>query len=544
MLPLLALLLLQVPVRQADAGQIAEQPIASDVARVTVFLRGAQVTREARNVRIPAGTTDLVFTGLTPALDPQSLQFDGDIAGGGDFVILSVAHRINYLEPDAPTPEILTLQGQLEVLQDSLALERALLDVYRQEEALLLETKNLGGDDGVQVEELRQAAAFYREQLTEIKRLILQTDRRIQALEEAIVRVQGQLGQLRQGRDRRTSEVVATVQAATPMQATLRLSYLTRAAGWTPRYDLRVEEVGAPLVLAYHADVQQTSGEVWDDVRLTLSTADPSRRSTAPELSPWFLGFYEPRPVPSYSLDAEEVVVPAQRVREADMRQEGELANLPSPPAPPPVVQAEGATSVTFEITIPYTIPPDGRPRTVQIQQADVPAEYRYFAAPKLEEAAYLTARVPEWEDYDLLSGPANLFLEGTYVGQSFLDVASTADTLVVSLGQDPGVVVERTKQRDFSDRQRLGTRREETLAFEIEVRNTKRRPIEIVVEDQVPRATNDQIDVDEVEADGADFNEETGLLRWRLTVAPQQTETVAFRYEVTYPSGRRVILE
>ncbi|MGI9175335.1 MAG: DUF4139 domain-containing protein [Rhodothermales bacterium] len=180
----------------------------------------------------------------------------------------------------------------------------------------------------------------------------------------------------------------------------------------------------------------------------------------------------------------------------------------------------------------------------MQIEDYEVPAAYRYYAAPKLAEAAYLTALVTGWEDLNLLSGPANLFFEGTYVGESFLDVAATQDTLVVSLGQDAGVVIDRTKQRDFSDRSFLGRSRSETVAFQTEIRNTKRRPIEIVIEDQIPISTTDQIDVEHELEGGAALDEETGLLRWRLTVPPQATEDVAFRYTVKYPSDERVVLE
>ena len=119
-----------------------------------------------------------------------------------------------------------------------------------------------------------------------------------------------------------------------------------------------------------------------------------------------------------------------------------------------------------------------------------------------------------------------------------------------VELGPFPGtdlftVLDMLTRQlRHFTEHRLLGSRREETLGFEIEVRNTKRQPIAIVVEDQVPRSTDDRIDVDLEERGGADFDDETGILRWRLGVAAGETERVRFRYEVTHPRDRRVVLE
>jgi hypothetical protein len=125
-----------------------------------------------------------------------------------------------------------------------------------------------------------------------------------------------------------------------------------------------------------------------------------------------------------------------------------------------------------------------------------------------------------------------------------FLDVANVEDTLTVSLGRDEGIVVWRTKQRDFTRRQRFGTRQTESRGFEIEIRNAKLQPIRIVVEDQIPLSTDARIDVD-LDADGrAVLDETTGILRWRLDVPPAATEKIGFRYSVTYPRGQHVQLE
>ena len=43
--------------------------------------------------------------------------------------------------------------------------------------------------------------------------------------------------------------------------------------------------------------VQQSTGERWEDVNLSLSTARPSLAAVLPELDPWYLNVYTP-PVP------------------------------------------------------------------------------------------------------------------------------------------------------------------------------------------------------------------------------------------------------
>mgnify|MGYP000459926682 CR=1 FL=1 len=59
-----------------------------------------------------------------------------------------------------------------------------------------------------------------------------------------------------------------------------------------------------------------------------------------------------------------------------------------------------------------------------------------------MDLSAYLTARIPDWEDYNLISGEVNLYFEGTYLGKTVLDVNNVNDTLDISLGKDKNIVI------------------------------------------------------------------------------------------------------
>jgi len=51
----------------------------------------------------------------------------------------------------------------------------------------------------------------------------------------------------------------------------------------------------------------------------------------------------------------------------------------------------------------------------------------------------------------NLLPGDANIIVEGTYVGKSFIDPNATTDSLNLTLGKDKRVVIKRDKITDFS---------------------------------------------------------------------------------------------
>ncbi|NBC17601.1 MAG: mucoidy inhibitor MuiA family protein, partial [Bacteroidetes bacterium] len=272
---------------QDEPSSDDEQRVTTRVTAVTVYQRGAQVTREAE-VTLPAGRTTLVFGNLTPALDPSSIQ----LSGTGAFTLLSVSHRTNYLEAASDEEPVKALRARKTALEDSLAYVEMLREVYQQEEKLLSENKALGGQDGVDVEELKAAATYFRERLTDLKTQKLDVRRAEQDLRREIRRLDQQIREQQGGRrGSPVGEVVVAVSADRSTEGTFTLQYLTEKAGWTASYNARVEDVDAPLQLSMKANVRQATNVDWTDVRLTLSTGTPTRASTLPDLQPWRLAF-------------------------------------------------------------------------------------------------------------------------------------------------------------------------------------------------------------------------------------------------------------
>ena len=140
-----------------------------------------------------------------------------------------------------------------------------------------------------------------------------------------------------------------------------------------------------------------------------------------------------------------------------------------------------------------------------------------------------MLARITDWEKLNLLPGAVNIFFEGTYIAESFIDPNYTQDTLAFSLGRDPKVIVERKQLKDHNKVRSLGANRERTFGFEINVRNTKSTPIEIELFDQVPVSQDEDITVKVEELSGGEHNEETGKVTWKLALAPSESKTLQF---------------
>ena len=202
---------------------------------------------------------------------------------------------------------------------------------------------------------------------------------------------------------------------------------------------------------------------------------------------------------------------------------------------------SQGTVNTEFKIETPYTIASDGQYNAVEIQTHALPAEYEYYTAPKFEKAAFLLGKVTNWNELNLLSGKANIYYDGTFIGSSNIDADITKDTMELSLGRDPSVAVERKKIKDFCKNSVIGGSKKTTLGLEVTVRNGKSVPISIVVQDQIPISNTKEIEVTALETSGAKHNTETGLLEWVLELGPGESKSLIFKYQVKYPKSKTI---
>lgn len=513
-------------------------PVKSRINQVTVFLQGAQVNRSA-SIKVPAGTSTLVFEKLPQSLSPQSLQ----VSGTGSFTILSVSHQYNYLEDREKSDQVTSLEKKLKDLQKQLALQEAMRKVYESEEAMLLANKTVGGTEaGLVLQKLKEAADFFRLRLTEISAKKLEVQEKIQALNEEIQNVRNQLSQAGAVGRIHVSEVLVQITSTVAQAISLEMGYFVSNAGWTPSYDIRATDISHPLEMHYKAGVYQNTGEDWSRVKLALSTGNPQLSGTKPDLQPWYLNFFQPV-YPVSSMQKRSAGAPMSKSMAMEEESAADIMEMASSAADFSSV-TEGQTQVVFGISIPYTIASGGKPQGVEIQRISLPAVYEYHAVPRLDPDAFLQARITGWEAYNLLPGEMNLFFEGTFVGRAWLDVRNTTDTLSLSLGRDKKILIERKMLKEFTRKQLLGNKRTETRHWEIQVRNNKSEPVRLVIMDQFPVSVNKEIEVSLSETSGAQVNQSKGFLTWKLDLKPGSTEKITAGYEVKYPEGRNVALE
>ena len=197
-----------------------------------------------------------------------------------------------------------------------------------------------------------------------------------------------------------------------------------------------------------------------------------------------------------------------------------------------------------YQIQSKMTIPTDGMDHRVQIDNFELNASYEYHTAPKIDPSVFLAAQVTGWEKLNLLSGESNIYFDGTYIGKSYIDVNSTKDTLSFSFGKDAKVIVERTKVKDKSSNKVFGSRQKYDVTWEIRMRNNGGASIPIIVKDQFPISSNNDIKVRNGEFGTASLDEKTGILVWKLNLPLGGSQNLQFGYSVDYQKGYTLYLE
>ncbi len=506
-------------------GQIK---VDAENQHITVFLNRAQIDARVKTT-LQAGTTKMIIGNVATTADPNSIQ----IGGKGDVVIMGVKFKQNYLGNKKRS----VLEDSLKMAKSELEVVDVLVKVADNERNMLMANSNIKNEkDGATPEDLKEMMDFFRTKLTEIGTRQMQLVRQSKDLQDKINRFQQQLTSQGTNVNQPAGEIELTLQAKSSSNVELNLTYIANNAGWSPVYDIRAKDVKSNIDLAYRANVYQSTGIDWRNVKLTLSTANPAEGGTKPELYAQYVNIYEP------------VVIQTKNARmmKGEAPQAMEMAAAPAAMADVSTTASfvntvQSTLAVNFDISIPYNINSGGNAEMVDIQNHSLRSTYKYYTVPKFDKDAFLTAVITDWEKYNLLPGTANVYFEGTFVGTTDIAGGEAKDSLLISLGRDKKIISKRETMEEFKSRKNVGSNIRESFGYRLTLRNTKNEPISIVMEDQVPISQDSRIEVELEDAIGADFNRETGKLTWKLTLQPLENKEILLKYNVKYPKGKNI---
>jgi uncharacterized protein (TIGR02231 family) len=447
------------------------------ITEVTVYPDRAWVTRRG-TVELKQGVHRLQVGELPLNLLPESVRAGGKGTSQARILAVDVA-RTFYQEP--PMATVAELEREIEKLEDQ---DKALADQVAAHQAQLEFLKGLGdaaGDNlarGIafgksKVADGQEMLAFIAEGMAAASQGLREVTAQRRELEKELTKLRNELEQQRSARPRERYAVTVDVEVLGQGEFELEVTYVVRNASWQPLYDLRLdsdadlpphsqdlqldEGTGESAVshkpsaishqpsaichLTYLGQVTQRTGEGWEEVALSLSTAKPALATTLPELRPWYVSVPAPLPLPAAPVAKR---APAMLARFAPTAAEAPapeimLAEVGEEEAEPIEMEAvtaevdETGAALTFRVAKPVTIPSDGSPHKTTVAALSLTPRLDYVAVPKLVSQAYRRATVTNDTEYVFLPGPTNVFHGGEYAG--------TTNLATIVPGQEPGAV-------------------------------------------------------------------------------------------------------
>ncbi len=537
-----------------------EEIVKSKITEVTVYAQGAQIFQNA-TYSVKSGITEVVIDGVSPNLDPKSLQ----VKATGNIIILDSKYSLYYPEPKAVDLSGLPLKirKSISMLEDSLKNLGFDLQEIQDEIDVMNAAKHILANNGAirgqgkvndSINLLKQAMEYYTLKMNEINKKLLSLNKRKTEKVETKSEMNDRLAELRnyQNNENLKNEkegpshrITITVSAKDLASGKMNISYLVADAGWVPLYDLRSDVSTGKINLSYKAQVFQNTGVDWDGVQLNISTNNPYQNKTKPDLHPWYIDYN----------NYQQTYTESNKEMKRDMR----LNSMPPASqqgyykAQSEEQEAETADQFTsiinhtisaeFKIDLPYTIKSNNQEHMVLVKNDDLSATFRYFAIPKLDNGVYLVAELTKLDDLQLVPAKANIFFDGSYMGETYLDPGTMDDTLRLSLGKDPNIVTKRTLLKTEMKEKIVGSNKERTFAYSIEIKSLKSTNVEVVVLDQIPVTTNSEIEIKLTNSDRAYHDERTGLLKWTFTLKAKDRKDLKFTYEVKHNKDLNIYL-
>src|SRR5690554_378052 len=518
--PALILFLLITSTQFASAQSVLETN--ATLLDATIYNRGASLHHTARQLSIPSGNSELVINQIAQNVNPQSIRVTSE---SSQITILSVSFERDYLvKGENQSSQYVELKIKYEDAKDILD---AMSNARKGEEStltLLEENRKFGGQSGVSPTSMAAMIKYYREEYKLLAANIIKLKSKEQEQHKTVDKLKRQM-QEAGGSGQNAGQLVVRMNAGQPVKTNFDINYFSDNVSWTPFYEIRVDNLNEPVQLVYKANVFQNTGIDWKQIKLSFSSGNPRRNNNAPQLNPWWVGFQQPI-VLDKKLQGIVAGVQMESMEERELRKDM-------------AVVEENQLTTSFVVNTPYDVYSNQKPQAVQLKQYQLPSKYSYFTAPRLDDAAFLVAKVSDWQKYNLLPGNANLIIDNNFAGSSYINPNTTEETLTLSLGRDERITTKRERINEEGSTSFFGTSQRRTYTYEISVRNSRKEAVDIDVKEQFPLSTEKDIEIKLLETSNAKVDNDKGELSWSLNLKSGETKKLRVSYSVKLPKEK-----
>lgn len=484
---------------------------------VLLFQNGAELHHQT-SVPVVQGENTIILQGISSAADFSTLQITlstGNSLAGHEYTTRKTEDKELSEQRAQLRQDSAQLSNECETLQKSLTiLEKGM------EQSIVYAANNRLTQDGISntLTCYQKNASTLRQQLYTKESALSDCKRKMNALQEK-EREQGNMNALT------TGVLTLHINAKQTGTTQIDLRYFTYSGSWDIEYDAHISAIGDPIMLTQKAVIQQQTGFDWENVDIRLSSASPSKGMIAPEPSPYILKRYQAR-AKAMPMAYAKGAVSNSLILGTSMMEDAIEEVLP-------LVGKE------YAIGTRYSIKGNGQKQSIPLEEIRIDSvHYECYTLPQQDQRVYLTAHLKDVNKYALLPGSISVIYHNTYYGEQYLATDMAKDDIVLTLGEEPMIQVKREQIEEYTTQKQTQRDIQRTFAYKITVQNNAKEERTIVLEEAYPISSNNQISValSDKTTPTNDCDTSKGILTYRITLLPQQSETITVGYTVKYP--------
>ncbi len=170
------------------------------------------------------------------------------------------------------------------------------------------------------------------------------------------------------------------------------------------------------------------------------------------------------------------------------------------------------------------------------IGETDLTPTLGYTAVPSISKSTYVLARLRNLSDFPLLPGKANIYINGSFIGKSDLDLVAKSEKFALFFGLEDRIKVTRELDARKSSTSSWRNKKRLEIAYVIIVKNFMDKPITVEVKDQIPVSQSDGVDIRMLELEPEAQKVEKGVITWPVTLENKGSAKLYFKFRVDYP--------
>ncbi|WP_353173756.1 DUF4139 domain-containing protein [Acinetobacter rudis] len=478
------------------------------IQHVTLYPNAAKIERI---IAVKAGEKVVSLDGLPANFDISQLQYQTQGVEISAFV-----HSDSSLNKPSGEESRL-LQDQIKTLRDQIASQDAIIKAAELQNRFL-ENSTRGSGSKVRREAYD---AFVAVDLA---------NKQKKDLEQRLSELQSDLNRIG---DHNFNQRQLKFYLQTLSSGEISISYVVPYARWQPIYKAELDSKNKQLTLTRMAMLMQKTGEDWNNVKLTLSTSQPTAHVQQLNPEAWWVDYQQPQPQPR------PMPAPIAMYDSMSRSKLAEEVYVEEPAAPqfPQFNQEELNFSSEFRSNTKTSISSGQQQIQLPLKTEQYPIELSTWVIPKQSDQAMLNVEILNFNQ-QWPAGSIKLYRDGDFVGQQNLNLLANQQPQI-NFGVDQQVKVEKI---DLMDKKiSLANAQQQTQQkYKYIIENQHNYPIKLVLMDAAPQSRNSLLSTVSkysMTPTQTQWQNQPNINQWMIPLEAKQKFELQVEHQFKYPA-------